>query len=178
MMNNEQIIERYENIDSYVNNAIAKDILNEINNHERFHVSREEVDMVKDEIEKGKLDIDLMIEEATRIGAIGSAKRKEYNKLSEDMFGEAESMYLTMVAKNRMDGFDSEKDTVESEARDSFIESLLEIFRSNPEMSLSDIPVEIKIGKKGMKIQQKSKFNGLYLAYILGIIGDDDRMEE
>ena len=39
-----------------------------------------------------------------------------------------------------------------------------EIIKGDDALSLSEITVEIKIGKKGMKLNVSSKFNGLYLA--------------
>lgn len=78
------------------------------------------------------------------------------------MFKEAEDQYLTMIAKDRIDNFNP-REVQDSNARSSFIELLGEIIKGDDALSLSEIPVEIKIGKKGMKLNVSSKFNGLYL---------------
>lgn len=174
-MDRKQITERYENIDKYVFDAIAKDILKKIK--ESGKEKNTEAAYIKTLIKEDKIDIIDLIELALSKRFIKSADKKAYNKLSDEMFNEAENQYLTMIARDRIDNFDP-TEVQDSNARSSFIELLGEIIKGDDALSLSEIPVEIKIGKKGMKLNVSSKFNGLYLAYILGIIGDDDRMEE
>lgn len=174
-MDRKQITERYENIDKYVFDAIAKDILKKIK--ESGKEKNTEAAYIKALIKEDKIDIIDLIELALSKRFIKSADKKAYNKLSDEMFYEAENQYLTMIARDRIDNFDP-TEVQDSDARSNFIELLGEITKGDDALSLSEIPVEIKIGKKGMKLNVSSKFNGLYLAYILGIIGDDDRMEE
>ena len=174
-MDRKQITERYENIDKYVFDAIAKDILKKIK--ESGKEKNTEAAYIKTLIKEDKIDIVDLIELALSKRFIKSADKKAYGKLSDEMFNEAEDQYLTMIAKDRIDNFDP-TEVQDSDARSNFIELLGEITKGDDALSLSEIPVEIKIGKKGMKLNVSSKFNGLYLAYILGIIGDDDRMEE
>lgn len=174
-MDRKQITKRYEYIDKYVFDAIAKDILKKIS--EAGKEKNTEAVYIKTLIKEDKIDIIDLIELALSNRFIKSADKKAYNKLSDDMFKEAEDQYLTMIAKDRIDNFNP-REVQDSNARSSFIELLGEIIKGDDALLLSEIPVEIKIGKKGMKLNVSSKFNGLYLAYILGIIGDDDRMEE
>lgn len=174
-MDRKQITERYENIDKYVFDAIAKDILKKIK--ESGKEKNTEAAYIKTLIKEDEIDIIDLIELALSKRFIKSADKKAYNKLSDEMFNEAENQYLTMIARDRIDNFDP-TEVQDSDARSNFIELLGEITKGDDALSLSEIPVEIKIGKKGMKLNVSSKFNGLYLAYILGIIGDDDRMEE
>lgn len=175
MTNREQITERYENIDKYVFDAIAKNILKKIK--ESGKEKNTEAVYIKSLIKEDKIDITTLVEMSLDNRFIKAADRKVYYKLSDDMFKEAEDQYLTMIAKDRIDNFNP-MHVEDSNARSNFIELLGSIINGDNELSLSEIPVEIKIGKRGMKINASSKFNGLYLAYILGIIGDDDRMEE